>query len=255
MNLDLLVLGLLLFFALLGAAAGGLMQLSHVGAVVVGGLASRPLGVGLGPRVAAHFSLPPVVGVLGVTVLGFVVVYAVVQVLCRMALRRVLQSRALGQADRALGFALGAGKTAMILFVLLSAFVFFEKPIAQLSPALHFDTRGSQVAEFVRGHNLFTNFSFPGVKGLTTLARAGTDPAAAARLAESPEFAELTRDPRVQLILKDGSLQHSLQSGDYVSMLKSNKVLEALTDPKLQGELANLGSVTLPNAVPKARKN
>ncbi len=241
MNLDLLVVGLVVLFAVLGALAGGLLQLTHVGAMLVAGIVAKPIGGRFGPAVAEHYQAPLVLGVLGVTVVSFFVAYAATQVVARILIKRVVKNRVLGAADHALGFAMGGVKSAGILFVLLSALIFFEKPIAAVSPSLRFDTNGSQVASFVRNHNLFTTFSFPGVKGLTTLARAATNPEEAQKLSQDPEFQQLRGDPRVKSILSDGSLAHSLQNGDYISVLRSNKVLEALSDPRLQNQLSSLG--------------
>lgn len=233
MNLDLLVLALVLFFAVLGAMAGGLMQISHIAALVAGGFLAKPLGTRVGPAVAEHFKAPEIVGVLGVTVFGFFAVYAVVQVVLRMFIKRVIQNQVLGGMDRILGFGLGAAKSALILYVLLSALIFFERPFTSITH-YQFDTRGSKVADLVREENLFTRFSFPGTRGLTAVARAATNPSAAA---DDPDLAALAHDPKVAEVLKTGELQRALQNGDAVALLRSNRVMAVLTDPKLQDRL------------------
>jgi membrane protein required for colicin V production len=244
-NLDLVVVGLVVFFAVMGALTGGLLQLTHIGAITAAGVLCRPLGVAFGPEAAAHFKTAPVVGVLGVTVVGFFAVYAATQVVARVLIRRVVQNRLLGRADRALGLFLGAGKTVAILFVVLSAMLFFEKPLANVNPALRFDTRGSQVAAWVRANNLFTTFSFPGVKGLGVLARSMHDPAAAAQLGRDPEFAKLQSDPKMKSLLGDSSLQKALLSGDYVAALKDGHVMDILMDPHFRESLGRVGDVDM----------
>ena len=240
MTLDLVVCGLILFFALLGALAGGFLQLANVVGLVLGGAVARPAGLRLGPLAAAHWKAPVILGVLGVSVLAFFITYAVSLAFFRIILRRAGKSPTLSGLDKLLGFLLGGAKAAMILFVLLSALIFFEKPFSQLSP-YRFDTRGSQVASFVRAHDLFTHFSFPGTRGLTAMARAGHDPDAAAALAKDPELQALTRDPRVVSLLHDGELQHALQSGDSMALLRNNRVMTLLSDPAIQERLSRIG--------------
>jgi membrane protein required for colicin V production len=254
-TLDLLVVGLVLFFALLGALAGGLMQLSHWLGLFAAGLVARSAGLHLGPVVAQRLAAPEIVGVLGATVLCFFTVYILVQVATRKAIQKLTQHRVLGGLDRVLGFVLGGARAAVILYVLLSAMIFFEKPFAAVTH-YQFNTRGSQIAELVRGHDLFTRFTFPGTRGLTALARAAQDPAAAAQLAQDPEVQALTREPRVQGLLRDGELQRALQSGDAISLLRDNRVLAVLTDAKLQDRLAAVGDhlAELPPPAPHGKR-
>ena len=240
MNLDLLVVGLVLFFAVLGALAGGLMQLSHWAGLVLGGFLAKPLGVHLGPAAAQRFNAPDIVGVIVVTVFAFFAIYLTAQIVIRAVIKRVTQNRVLGGVDRVLGFGLGGGKAGVFLYVLISAMIFFEKPFTAVTH-YQFDTRGSKIADFIRAHNLFTTFSFPGTKGLTAIARAAKDPAAAAELGNDPEIQALTKDPRVQQLLSDGELQRSIQSGDGLAMLRSNRVMSVLSDSKLQDALAHAG--------------
>ena len=240
MTLDLLVLGLLLFFALLGAAAGGLMQLTHLAGALVGGALARPAALMLGPALAQRLGTPEIVGVLVSGVLAFFVGYGLVQWLLRKAMAQTLTNRVLSGADRAVGFALGGGKAALIIYVLLSALVFFEKPIAKVS-RYHFETRGSTVATFVREHDLFTHFAVPGTAGLSALARAGADPAAAQQLANDPGFQALLHDPRIQVLVHEPDLQKALRSGDAISLLRSDRVMSLLTDAKIRDQLSAIG--------------
>jgi membrane protein required for colicin V production len=240
MTLDLVVCGLILFFALLGALAGGFLQMANVGGLLLGGAVARPAGLRLGPLAAAHWKAPTILGVIGVAVLAFFITYGVSLAVFRAILRRAGKNPTLSGVDKLLGFLFGGAKAAMILFVLLSAFIFFEKPFTQLSP-YRFDTRGSQVAAFVRAHDLFTHFTFPGMRGLTAMARAGHDPDAAAALARDPELQTLTRDPRVISLLHDADLQHALQSGDSMALLRNNRVMTLLSDPAIQEHLSRIG--------------
>ncbi|MBS2029403.1 MAG: CvpA family protein [Deltaproteobacteria bacterium] len=240
MNLDILVVGLVLFFAVLGALAGGLMQLSHWAGLILGGFLAKPLGVHLGPLAAQRFGAPDIIGVLGVTVVAFFAIYLIAQIILRAVIKRVTQNRVLGSADRLLGFGLGGGKAGVFLYVLVSAMIFFEKPFTAVTH-YQFDTRGSKIADFIRAHNLFTTFSFPGTRGLTAIARAAKDPAAAAELGNDPEIQALTKDPRVQQLLQDGELQRAIQSGDSMGMLRNNRVMAVLSDSKLQDALVHAG--------------
>lgn len=249
MTLDLLVIGLVLFFALLGALAGGLMQLSHLGALVVGGLFAKPLGLRIGPLVAAHFKWPELLGVLGVTVFSFFALYFAVQIILRMLIQRITANKVLGSMDKMLGFALGGAKAAVILYVLLSALIFFEKPFTSITH-YSFETKGSKIAELVREENLFTRFTFPGTRGLTAVARAATNPAGAAN---DPDLVSLAHDPKVAEVLRTGELQKALQSGDGISLLRNNRVLAVLTDPKLRERLERAGD-HVPEPAPASLK-
>ena len=177
------------------------------------------------------------------TVASFFAVYITAQIVSRIVIRRIVKNPTLGRFDKVLGFSLGAAKTSAILFVAISALLFFEKPIQSVSPALHFETKGSEVAAFVRAHNLFTTLSFPGLKGLTAMSKAAVDPEAAASMADDPAYAKLKSDPKFKSLMADDSVREALLDGDYMALMKSNKVLELLTDPKLQESLGSLGSL------------
>ena len=241
MTLDLIACGLVLFFAVIGAMAGGLMQLSHWAGLALGVLAAKPLGLLLGPELAARLHVPLLVGALGAMVVLFFTVYMGVQGMARILIKRTVKHRQLGRADGALGFLLGAGRAAFIVYLLLSALVFFEKPFAHLT-RYRFDTRGSHVAAWVRAHDLFTSFGLPGTQGISRLARAAKDPAAAAALAHDPAFQRLLRDPRVAPLLRDGALRRELQRGDALNLLRDDRVMKVLTDPGLRRSFEHLGA-------------
>ena len=73
MTIDLIILGLVLLFAVVGAITGGAKQIANLVAMAVAWFAARKLGVIVGPRMAdALGGVPLLVGVVAGSMLVFI---------------------------------------------------------------------------------------------------------------------------------------------------------------------------------------
>ena len=158
MTIDLVLLALVLFFALLGALSGAARQIANAVALCAGYFAARVLGGLLGARVAEELGTSLMVGSLVATVGGFAVTYLLARYVLTQLLLRVFaggggpESRGF---DRGLGFLLGGLKVAVIAYVLLSALSFLERNVTIAGKKLGFAPRHSRAFALAREHNFF----------------------------------------------------------------------------------------------------
>ncbi|MDF1566154.1 MAG: CvpA family protein [Deltaproteobacteria bacterium] len=248
MVLDLIALGAILLFALIGAMTGALSQVVHLLGIVAAWATARFVGLAIGPRIAAELKMPAIVGVaLSALALG-AVAFILVHVFGRWLLRRLQGTRGPGPADRAAGVLLGAVKSAAIVWCLLSVLVFFDRPLKGLGWKM--DLAGSEVAGLVRQHNLLAHTGLPlpeleralsGVRqrtgGGAAASATGAGPLQGSSAAESKAARELAKDPRMRRLAADPQVQEALQKGDYVTVLRRPEVLELLADPDARAKL------------------
>jgi membrane protein required for colicin V production len=232
-NLDLALLALVLTFAILGAFAGAARQVAQLVAIGVGYFCAKPIGAFLGPKVAAGFNLPLVLGVVGATFAVFVAMVMLVRYLLTFVLRRIIsggdpRERAL---DRGLGFVLGGAKVALFAYVVLCALAFVESNIAVAGKQLGVSPKDSIAFTLAKKHNVFQLAQFSQVEALSQIAKARNDPKKAGRLRGDPAFKALTKDPRFAKALDDPALRAALVSGNYQALLRSNPVMQLLQDP------------------------
>ncbi len=240
MKLDLLCVGLMLFFGVLGLVSGAAQQVAHLGGVIAGYLLARPVGSLLGPFLARQLGFPPLLGIVISSVLGFFAVYTLTHVVVRVIVKRTFGEHARGAADRVGGLAIGLAKSAVILWVILSGMMLVEKTLTQMGLKFLGDTKKSFFASFAREHNLLTVFGFPGVGGLERMLKAARDPAHAADVLKSPEYQILSKDPRLREALADEKIARALQEGDVDALLRSTKILDLLNDPQVLSRLQDL---------------
>ena len=140
---------------------------------------------------------------------------------------------------------LGLGKGAVILFVAISAALFFETPLTEALGKPPEAVQRSAVVAFVRKHNLFDSVSLPALAKIQKLAQAARNPESAQSLESvEPQLQELLKDPGLQSMLKDGNLEQILKSGD-ISAIKNNPQISALLkDPRISEELSAKGADT-----------
>lgn len=219
MIIDVIAIGLVLLAAIVGAFTGALAQLVHLVGLALAWLLGRFAGLRFGPRLAGAIHVPAILGVallaLGV---GFVV-FVGIHVIGRGLLRRLRHGRGPGRYDRAAGILVGATKSGLVVWLVMSLVVFFDGPLAGLGWKI--DTRGSEVASLARRGNLLAHSGLP----LPELRKALSNPAA---LAHSPAMRRLAANKK---------LEAALQRGDYVTVLKSADVLHILSSPKLRAQI------------------
>lgn len=240
MVLDLIILGLVLFFALIGAITGASRQVANMVGLAVGYFASSRLGPLVGPKLAAALGTPLFLGII----LGSVLVFVCVWLAARYALGALLL-RLLGTGkhsedrgiDRFLGFILGGAKMGIIAWVALSALTFFEQHVVVAGRRVGLATKESLSLGVARRYNLFEMTQFSHVGNLVRVARASTDPEKASRLQDDPAYKALRKDPRFQRLLKDEKLKAALARGDTAALLRNDLVLQLIQDPDVAARL------------------
>ncbi|WP_224247939.1 CvpA family protein [Hyalangium gracile] len=239
MTIDLIILGLVLFFAIIGAFTGAAKQIAHMVGLALAYYVSRKLGTVVGPKLAGSLGASELVGVLVGTVLIFLVVLVSVRYALGALLQRVMTGKDPNNRgpDRVIGFVLGGAKVAVISYVLLSALTFVDQHVAVAGKKLGLSPKDSRFFSLARNHNLFEMTQFSSLKDFVQVAQASTNPEQAAKLANDPAYKALRQDPRFQRALKDESLRRSLQEGDTRALLSNNLILQLIQDPEFAARL------------------
>jgi membrane protein required for colicin V production len=238
-GIDLFILGLILVFGLLGMAAGAAKQIAQIVALVAAYATAGPLGRAFGPNMAKALGGVPVA--MG-TVAAMFVVFVVVLVALRFALTAILRRAMAGDddedergesVDRNLGLAIGATKVALMAYVVVCALVFAEKNVTAFGKKLGVSPKDSIAFDIARKYNLFEMTQFSEIKELARVANAVTDPKKSGQLEKDPAFQALKKDPRFQKVIQDQEVRRAAERGDYQALLRSNAVMQLLSDPDL----------------------
>jgi len=240
MTIDLVVLGLMLFFGIIGAITGAAKQIANLVGLGAGWFVSRRLGPVLGPKLAAALGgVPLLLGVIGATILLFLVVWLAVRYALGFLLQRLMSGKNPEHrgVDRFLGFILGGAKVALIAYVVLSALTFFEQHVVVAGRRVGVSPKDSVAFRFARTYNLFEMTQFAPVKDLVRVAQVAGDPERAQALQKDPAFQALRKDPRFQRALKDEGLRRAVERGDYQALLRNNLVLQLIQDPQVAAQL------------------
>ncbi|HYH97017.1 CvpA family protein [Hyalangium sp.] len=239
MVIDVIILCLVVFFAMVGAISGAAKQIAHMVGMVVAYFASRRLGTVLGPRLADSLGDSQLFGVLVATVLVFIFVLVVVRYALSALLQRLMRGRDPNNRgpDRMIGFALGGAKVALLCYVVVSALTFVEQHVVVAGQKLGMSPKDSRAFAFARQNNLFEMTQFAPLKDFVRVAQASTDPEKAAKLQNDPAYKALRQDPRFQRALKEGNLRRALEQGDTQALLRSNLVLQLIQDPEFAARL------------------
>jgi uncharacterized membrane protein required for colicin V production len=240
MKIDMMILGVMALFGIIGLLSGAIRQLSHWAGLALGYFAAKPLASALTPLAGKRLDWPPVLLNVLLSCILFVLLSAAGAAAAHFLFARLVQGREGGPANRALGFVLGAGKAAAGIFVALSALLFLERPFAEASDAFGAQTKDSAAVAFVRSHNLFASLHLPALAGIQKMLAAQKDPRAAQSLSNDPSLKALLDDPRLKAVLMDPGLKKALTSGDAAAMLGSAKLKDLLNDPDLAGRLSRL---------------
>ncbi|MCP3101802.1 CvpA family protein [Myxococcus sp. K15C18031901] len=240
MVIDLIILGLVLFFGLIGAFTGASRQVANWVGLGLGYFASHRLGPLAAPRLAAALDGPLLLG----TVLGTFLVFLVVWLSVRYALGALLQRfLATGQAnedrsvDRLLGFVLGAGKMAAIAWVVLSALAFFEQHVVVAGRRIDVSPQDSLAAKAAHRYNLFEMTQFAPMEDMVAVAKASGDPKRASHLKDDPAYKALRKDPRFLRLLQDDKVKQAMLRGDTAALLRNDLVLQLIQDPDVAARL------------------
>lgn len=240
MVIDLIILGLVLFFGIIGSITGASRQVANFAGLAVGYFASRRLGPLVGPKLADALGGPLFLGTIAGTVLVFVCVWLSVRYALGAVLGRFLARGKHNEergVDRFLGFLLGSAKMGFIAWVLLSAVAFFEQHVVVAGRRIGLSSKDSLAIQAARRFNLFEMTQFAPVGKLVQVAQATTDPQRAARLQDDPAYKALRKDPRFQRLLQDEKLKQALARGDTAALLRHDLVLQLIQDPDVVARL------------------
>jgi membrane protein required for colicin V production len=232
-TLDLVLLGLVLFFALWGALTGAARQIAQALAGLAAWFAARPAGDQFGAAAARQLNSSLVVGTVCVTFATFLLVFLLVRWLFTAALRRLLagtdpKNRT---ADRAFGFFLGGTKIAALTWVVVCALSFVEDNVTLQGRKFGLVPKDSITFKLAREHNLFELSQFSGVEDVLRVARLQADSKKQPKLKENLDFQVVAKDPRFLAVLDSPELKRVLGGGDTRSLLQNNQLLQLLQDP------------------------
>ncbi|MCY0996328.1 CvpA family protein [Myxococcus sp. MISCRS1] len=240
MVIDLVILGLVLFFGMIGAFTGASRQVANWVGLALGYFASRKLGPLLAPRFAEAVDGPLVVGLVLGTALLFVCVWLTVRYALGALLARFLATGKDNEdrsIDRLLGFILGAAKTAAFAWFVLSAMSFFEQHVVIAGKRVGVSPKDSLAVSAARRYNLFEMSQFAPMEDMVAVARASTDPERSQKLKNDPAYKALRKDPRFQRLLQDDQVKQALARGDTAALLRNDLVLQLIQDPDIAARL------------------
>jgi membrane protein required for colicin V production len=226
-------------FAVIGAFEGAIRQIAQLAALALAYFCARPLGRALGSSLAQSLHLPLLFGMLAATILVFIAVMVAVRAVLMRFVRSVprLNSPEPRRIDRALGFALGGLKVALIAYLMLSALSFVEDNVAWGGRRLGLSPADSITFALARKYNLFELVQYRPVRDLVRIAQSLNDPDKAAKLQRDPAFRALAQDPRFERTLEDDSMQRAIETGDTRALLRSDEVLKLLLTPAVAARL------------------
>lgn len=239
MVIDVIILCVVVFFALLGAYTGAAKQIANLVGMATAYFVCKRLGPLVGPKLAAALGTADLIGVLLGTVLLFIAVLTLVRFILGTLLNRLMRGKDPSNRgpDRVIGLALGGAKVAIICYVFLSALTFVEKHVVVAGKQLGISPENSKAFAIARRYNLFEATQFAPIKDFVRVAQASTDPERAAKLQNDPAYKALRQDPRFQQALKDDKLRRALEQGDTQALLRSNLILQLIQDPDFAARL------------------
>ncbi|MGQ0507755.1 MAG: CvpA family protein [Myxococcaceae bacterium] len=234
MTVDLVILGAILLFAALGAISGVARQVGQVVAMIAAYALARPLGTMLAPRLSQAMAAPRIVGTLVGTLLVFTTVMFVGRWASAAIIRKLLEGDSPEQKsmDRPLGFLVGGSKVAVVCYLIVSGMTFIEDHVQIAGQRIGVAHGGSKAFAFARRYNFFEMTQFRAVKDVVALSQATANPERLAKVKTAPAYAALRKDPRFRKLLEDPKVKKAAETGDYRELLKSDAVMDLISDPE-----------------------
>lgn len=253
MTIDLFLLSMVLFFAVLGAFTGAARQVANLIALGVAYFCAGPLGKVLAPRLADSLGLSLVTANVAAHVLVFGVVLLALRAVLTQLFRRMLsgqegENRAL---DRGLGFALGGLRMALFAYLFLSAMTFLERNVSVAGRRFSLPKTESRAVTFSRDYNLFELTQFAPVRDLVQLVQDAQDPLKARQLKSDPAYQALRKDSRFQDAMKDKELREALERGDTRAALRNERILQLIQDPDAAAQMGAAARSSKPKSARK----
>jgi membrane protein required for colicin V production len=256
-TIDLVILGAVLLFGIIGAITGAARQIAHSVAMVAAYASARPLGSLLGARAAASLQVSVVIGTVLVTIATFLLVLVLLRYALTALLRRLMsgddpEDRSV---DRMLGFTLGGLKVAAMFYVVLSGLTFAEEYVSVAGKKLGVSPKDSAAFALARNYNLFEYVQFSGVRDLVQVAKASRDPQHSRKLQANASFKALRKDPRFQKAVNDPEVLKAAAEGDFQALLKNTAILQLVQDPKMAAHIATAATLSQQELLAGAGEN
>lgn len=247
MTIDLIVLGLVLFFTLWGAMTGLARQLARYVALVVAFLGAGPLGRELAPRISTALSSPKSVGVAVGSVVAFVFIFFVTQLVVTALIRRLLSDEAPTSIarDRSLGALAGGLRGAVLCYLLLCAAVYIEHAVVIGGKTLSFGPKGSYAFALAERYNVLELRQFQGAESLVAVAKKASGAAPSGQ-----GWSALLNDPRFKRLLEHKPTREAIQHGEVRTLLKNDAAVELLNDEKTMAVINRLQTENAPETGP-----
>lgn len=243
MTFDVLVLGLVAFFAVFGAFSGFSKQVAQALAGIAGVAAAIPCGRFFAEPVAKALQTTSLtVGVVAATIVSFVVIYLVVRLVLTALIKRLISGKdpENRSADRFLGFGLAGTKAALMVWIGASAATFVENNLVLAGKKYTFTPKDSQVVAFSRKFNFIEQVQFQGGRELALAAKVANDPKAAQNLKDDPDYVALMKDSRFRRVLQTDAWKKALETGDIRGLMANNDLVELIQDSKMSHHLERL---------------
>ncbi len=246
MTLDLILVGALLVFGLLGWISGFWMQAMRLAALVaaylLAGLVGRPLGAWL----AGGLQIPPLLGHVMGTFIAFLLIYMVLATVGWGVLRRLRRRRSADKArrrrlwDSAAGSLFGMAKAGLILFLLLNAVTLLEKRLSGPLRSAELGYDQSLVVALAREHNVLRGMHLPVVGDVEALSRLSSDPEFRRKVADDPKVQRLLAHPKIKGLLGNRSIVEASERRDVSALMANPQLNEVLEDPEVRALLEDI---------------
>lgn len=245
MTLDLVLVGLVFFFAFWGALQGAARQVAQTIAGIAAWVVAGPAGNFFAAPAATAIHSSLATGTVFATFASFIVLFVFLRYLLTAILRRIIAGKdpENRSADRVIGFLLGAGKISVLIWLVLCALSFIDDNVVISGKRLPLVPKDSVAFQLAHTHNLFELSQFSGVKDVLRVARLQSDPKKQARLKGDLDFQALQRDPRFTSLLATPELKKALGSDDSRALLQNNQLLQLLQDPTAMRRISRIAEL------------
>ncbi len=240
MTLDLVFLGCVGIFALIGYFSGFARQMIRIAALVGAYLLAGALGRPLGGILARSLEVPHLIGrVLG-SGLAFLLLYMIFSVVGWSILRKWRRKRdpekdtGRRRWDGWAGLALGGAKTFVMLYLVLCVVVLAEKPLARVSHKAGKMLSHSFMADMAREHNILSGLHLPAVGNVAAISKAAGDPKFREKIMRDPKVKRLLENPKIKALANDKALLAASRRNDLAAMLANPGLNRVLDDPEIQ---------------------
>ena len=235
MTIDALIILWLLAFGYVGLRMGVLRQLAHWVGLLLGRSVAKPMAILATFTVARDAGMPSIGGRVAISAICFYGLYMIGTIIARFLLKRVAKDRKKGPINHYAGFTMGLGQGAIVIWVFLSAGLFFERAlVANFFRAEPKMLQRSMFLGLVRQHNAFGSEPLQALAKLDDVMDAVREPGAAT---EDPALRELLSDPELRATLQDDKLARAIKAGKWKTLQDDPRVATLLRDPRIVGPM------------------